>query len=281
MDTRGLAERGDEARDRLALEGALPEGLAPGCLDPERSGQDALSYERLAQAKGVLFDMDGTLFAFERGAGEIGQRLIFELTHGDRDLSQTLASSAGFEPAMGSYSGDSPIANGDWAGLAQAWAPVLQHWREDELETWFQMEAASLSRVSRSPASDDLSSLLARFSAAGVALGVATQGEEAPTQNQLARAGVADAFEFVAGRDSGFAPKPDRAMLDGFCAAVDLEPHEVVVVGDSLGDLRMANAGGALAAVGVLSGPAGADILAPEADLLLPSISDLPDALNI
>ena len=235
----------------------------------------------LAQARAVLFDKDGTLFAFERGEGEIGQRLIHELSHGDRGLSRALAETAGYDAVEGKYAPDSLIASGSWALLAKRWAQDLPLWRADELEAWLRLEAVSLSRLARAPAAADLKTLLRRLCRAGLRLGLATHDVEASARRQLERAHIAELFPFVAGYGSGFAPKPDPSMLQGFCASVGVEAGDVVVVGDSVADLAMARAGGALAGIGVLSGPADADILAPEADLILPSIADLPAALGV
>ena len=57
-------------------------------------------------------------------------------------------------------------------------------------------------------------------------------------------------------------------------------PREVAVVGDNPHDLEMARSGGAGAAIGVLSGNSGADDLAPLADVVLPSIRELPAWLH-
>lgn len=237
--------------------------------------------ERLAAARGVLFDKDGTLFPFERAGGEIGERLIQELAQGDRALSRTLARLGGFDPAQGRYAANSPIAARAWSDLAEVWAAELSLWRADELEEWLQLEAASFSKLNRAPAAADLAALLDRFVTAGLALGVATHDAEASARRQLRRVGALDRFDFIAGFDSGYAPKPDRAMFDGFCAAAGLEPGAVVVVGDGPQDLGMGLAGGALAVIGVLSGPAEAADLEEHADLLLPSICDLPDAMCV
>lgn len=255
----------------------------PALRDPATAtpARGRFAQEKLLCAKAVLFDKDGTLFAFERGAGEIGQRLIHELTHGDRALSRALADTAGYDAARGRYAPDSLIVSGSWSELAVRWAEDLPLWRADELETWLHLEASSFARMARTPEAADLPSLLGRLTEAGLTLGVATHDGEAATRRQLERAGAARHFDFIAGHDSGFALKPDREMLDGFCAIAGLSPAEIVVVGDGRQDLRMARAGGALAAIGVLSGPADADVLAPEADLLLPSISDLPGALGL
>ena len=60
-----------------------------------------------------------------------------------------------------------------------------------------------------------------------------------------------------------------------FASALGIAARDIAVVGDSPHDLIAARAAGATA-VGVLSGPNGAEVLAPHADVLLPSIVKLP-----
>ena len=81
-------------------------------------------------------------------------------------------------------------------------------------------------------------------------------------------------FDFIAGYDSGFGAKPDAAPVLAFAAAAGVAPAEIAVVGDSPHDLVAARAAGALA-IGVLTGPNEAAVLAPYADALLASAADL------
>lgn len=249
---------------------------------PQREGRGAEALaERLAGAKGVLFDKDGTLFDFDRSWGALGYRVIVELSQGERRLARALAESGGYDLDAGRFAANSPVVSGSVSGLAALWSEILGDWTAEELEIWLRAEVGSMGAARMAPAATDLPGLLRRLRAGGLVLGVATHDAEEATRGQLARAGALDAFAFIAGYDSGYAAKPDPAMLLGFCAATGLRAGEVVVVGDSHHDLRMGRGGRALAAIGVLSGPAGPDLLAPEADLLLPSIEDLPDALGL
>lgn len=84
---------------------------------------------------------------------------------------------------------------------------------------------------------------------------------------------------FVCGADSGYGVKPDAGMVMGFCTKTNLQAENVIVVGDSPRDLRMAYNAGAAAAVGVLTGASSASALTLLTDHVLDSISDLPDWL--
>ncbi|MEL6978399.1 MAG: HAD family hydrolase [Pseudomonadota bacterium] len=257
---------------------ANPEGRAQG---GEERGADAAARPNppLQGAAGVLFDLEGTLFLPRRDAGELAERMIHALAHGDGRLERALAERGGYDLSSGACLKGSLIGAGSAADLARRWAEALPLWEADELETWIEMERASLAGLGAPAVVSDLPRLLDRLIAHGLTLGVATHAPEGVARTRLEKANALERFSFVAGFDSGFAPKPDAAMLRGFCAATGLAPGGVVVIGDAPLDLAMARAGGALAAIGVLSGGAAPEALA-EADLILPSIADAPDALG-
>ena len=68
-------------------------------------------------------------------------------------------------------------------------------------------------------------------------------------------------------------PAPDAILA--LCQQLGVVPAQVAMVGDTAADLRMGRAAGVGLAVGVLSGVGSADLLAPLADVLLPSVAEL------
>ena len=113
----------------------------------------------------------------------------------------------------------------------------------------------------------------------GLRLGVATNDAEMPARAHLTAAGVVELFDFVAGSDSGFGAKPGPGQLQGFLQAMDLLPEQVLMVGDSLHDLRAGRAAGMRTAA-VLTGIADTQQLEPYADVVLPDIGHLPAWLD-
>jgi phosphoglycolate phosphatase len=121
--------------------------------------------------------------------------------------------------------------------------------------------------------------LLARLRSLGVRLGVATNASAAEAAAHLEGAGIGAAFDLVVGCDSGHGAKPDPGMCRAFATAIGVPPERIVMVGDSLHDLHAGRAAGMRVAA-VLTGLAGADDLAPHADVVLPHIGHLPDWLE-
>jgi phosphoglycolate phosphatase len=87
----------------------------------------------------------------------------------------------------------------------------------------------------------------------GYALGVATNATRSELDAHLDAAGIALAFDFVAGCDSGHGAKPGPGMCLAFAAHLGCAPETVVMVGDSLHDLKAGRAAG-MRTVGVLTG---------------------------
>ena len=233
---------------------------------------------RLAGARAVLFDKDGTLFDFQKSWAPLVARLIDEFAAGDPAVAARLAEAGGFDRGLGRFLPESPLVSHSGAEIASLWAAELTL---SALEVEDRMNEAGAAELDLAPAAADLPGLLGRLKLSGRALGVATNDAEAPARAQLAEARALEHFDLILGYDSGVAAKPSPAMVLAFAASIGAAPAEVVMVGDSLHDMRAAKAAGALAAVGVLTGPASREILETEADLVLDSIEDLPAALGL
>ncbi len=229
---------------------------------------------------GILFDKDGTLLDYTRTWASLTAQTVRELAEGDEALATLLADAAGFDLAKHCFRPHSAIVSGSALDIVAAWAPLLPGHDAASLIESLNTGAAQVGDH-LTPAAEDLDALLGTLIGAGYILGVATHDSEDAAQKQLAHLGVFERFEFVAGYDSGYAPKPDRAMLDGFCAATGIDAAEVIVVGDSLHDLGMGRNGGARVSVGVLTGAATADDLTALADVILDDIDALPGWLGL
>ena len=109
---------------------------------------------------------------------------------------------------------------------------------------------------------------------------MATSDGEAGARGTLARFGVLELMDFVAGYDSGYGHKPEPGMVEGFCAATGLDPASVAVVGDNRHDLEMGRRAGVGLKVGVLTGNSTKDDLTPFADHVLGSVAEIESLLD-
>ncbi|MEM7177282.1 MAG: HAD family hydrolase [Pseudomonadota bacterium] len=228
----------------------------------------------------ILFDKDGTLFDFDETWASVAEAVLHELTE-DAGLRAELARLGGYDPEGRKFAAGAVMVAGSLREIAELWAPHLPRHDVAEIEVIADRVAVEASTSGAlTPAVPDLPALLAELRGLGYRLGIATHDSHASTMVQIRTVGVHDGFDFVAGYDSGHGLKPDPGMLMAFARQVGVAPGDVVMVGDSVGDLAMVEAAGAGLAVGVLSGPAAHDELAPHADHMLTSIGDLPGLLG-
>lgn len=225
------------------------------------------------RADGILFDKDGTLFHFARTWESWAGAFIGRLAGGDGELAGAIGAAIGFDHAGGRFTRDSLAIAGTPDQMAGALEAILDL-PAGEIEALMNEEAARVEQHEAVP----LAPLLARLSALGLKLGVATNDAEAPARAHLEAAGVIGHFDYIAGYDSGHGGKPDPGMCTAFARACSLTPERVVMVGDSRHDLVAGRRAG-MQVVAVLTGLAGDDELAGLADAVLPDIGHLPDWL--
>ena len=226
--------------------------------------------------RAILFDKDGTLFDFQATWGAWASGFLSDLAGGDAVLLEVLADAVAFDPATQRFAPESVAIAGTPEDVASALLPMLPDPpAPSALVARMDAEASAAPLVEAVPLVPYLAGLAGR----GLRLGVVTNDAEAPARAHLAAAGVIDAFDFVAGYDSGFGAKPAPGQLEAACMHLGLTPAEVLMVGDSLHDLVAGRTAG-MRTVGVLTGLAGRDDLAPFAETVLPDIGHLPEWLD-
>ncbi|MCB2102809.1 MAG: HAD family hydrolase [Rhodobacterales bacterium] len=233
---------------------------------------------------GVLFDKDGTLIDFDVTWAPAYRAGAVFLTGGDEALADTLLAATGWNADEATHEPGSMLAAGTVMEIVTAWTRLMPAHRRpaDPLNVLSERVDAVFERVAGLSVKPftDLPALMARLRARGLAVGLATNDSVAGARSTLGPVNAIDCFDFFAGFDSGHGHKPGPGMVHGFCDAMGLVPHRVMVVGDSLHDLRMARAAGAGAVVGVLSGTGAPATLAAEADNLIPDINHLESLLD-
>ncbi|ABG32087.1 HAD family hydrolase [Roseobacter denitrificans] len=224
----------------------------------------------MTSLKAVIFDKDGTLFDFsttwEAWAAAFLRRIATSDVQAD-----ALGRRVGFDIHRQKFLQGSIAIAGTPMEVAQALAPLLPDLTTDALVAILNEEAASAPQAEVLP----LPPFLDRLRGMALKLGVVTNDAETPARAHLAAANVADSFDFIAGFDSGFGAKPAPGQLLACARAMDIAPEHIVMVGDSTHDLIAAQRAG-MRGVGVLTGLADYETLAPYADDVLPDISALP-----
>lgn len=229
---------------------------------------------RFQPIKGLIFDKDGTLFDFNATWGHWTRGMIEAESSGDPELRDRLADVLDFDMDNNLFRPASLVIASTAGDTADAILSVVGGKKAALLDRMDEA-AKDVPQVEATPLRPFFKGLLDD----GYVLGLVTNDSEAPARSHLQRANVEDLFAFIVGYDSGFGGKPEPGQLFGFCEACTLDPTECVMIGDSLHDLHAGRAAG-MRTVGVLTGPAPREELAPVADTVLTSIAELPQWLG-
>lgn len=221
--------------------------------------------------EGLIFDKDGTLFDFNATWGTWTRGMLEAEAGGDSAVFNKLAVAMGYDIATRAFRPDSIVIAATAAETADCILSVIVDQDKDALLARMNAAAAEVEQVEAVP----LLPYFTGLAALGLKLGIATNDAEAPARRHLERAGVTAQFDFIAGYDSGYGGKPAPGQLHAFCAQTGLDPAACAMVGDSTHDLRAGRAAG-MRTIGVLTGPAPTEELSPFANVVLPTIGDIP-----
>jgi len=196
--------------------------------------------------------------------------LIRRFSKGDPEREVALAAAACFDLAQQSFLPGSPIIAGTNREAAEIFASVVTEHSVEELEDILMNATLDAPQTEVVPLADYFADLHAR----GFKTGVVTNDTEAGAMAHLGQAQAIKHLDFIAGFDSGFGAKPAPDPLLAFAKLVGLTPAQVAMVGDSTHDLVSAKRAG-MYRIGVLTGMADYDDLAPYADVVLPHIGHI------
>ncbi len=232
--------------------------------------------------KGILFDKDGTLVDFF-GTWVPAYRAAVDLAEqatGIPGLADRLLRLGGYDPVTGALDPESLLAGGTTSDICDLWtreagvadADALGQRLHDAMDDY-----ASRFPV---PVGEGLDALFLRLGARGLALGIATMDSEIVARATASTLALTDKLDFLCGYNSGHGAKPSPGMVMGFCAATGLAPRDVLVIGDTDRDMKMARAAGAGLAVGVLTGATPRAGLAVIADRVIDDVFGLEALLD-
>jgi phosphoglycolate phosphatase len=232
----------------------------------------------------LVFDKDGTLMDFDKLWGSrivsVAEALVVACQGNDELLSQ-IFHTIGYSLERNQTFGSGPLAVAPIAELETIVATVLYQagisWDEAVA-----LAAAHLTkRMVAPPAADEirpranLVSLLRTFRDAEIRVAVATTDNRLPTEYFLEALGIKNLIEqLLCGDDRTGPRKPDPAVLLDIAVSLGEPIYKVIMVGDTVSDLKMAKAAGAMA-VGITGGAGSREELEQQADVVIDSLEEI------
>ena len=230
----------------------------------------------------IVFDKDGTLIDFDftwcRRTMRAVDRLIAQEA-ADPALRGPLLAGLGVEAATARAIPESPLVVGTAHELVIVAATVLFQAGWSWTRATMAAEDHLRPALTTPPDADevralgDVAGLFTRLRAAGVAVGVLTNDDRAGTVATLFNLGLLPLVSGVVCADDQLGAKPEPGGLLYLASRLGTGLDRVAMVGDAVGDMVTARRAGAALAVGVLSGAARREALAPHADVIIEAVS--------
>ena len=231
--------------------------------------------------RGVLFDKDGTLIDFEKTwlPGVLSAARALVKTYNVSADADALTRAAGGDPDQRAVAPGTLLAQGTAVEVAELWcgmAPNLPHpdetaaWLDDY---WLDHAARNLTPVC------DLRHLFTSLRAKDIRIAIVTNDAERGARDMVDALGLGGLVDFIAGYDSGHAPKPAPDMIEAFLNRTGLAASDTIMVGDNKADMEAGRAAGCRTTVGVLTGATPREQLDVLADIVIDHAGHIPDLL--
>lgn len=229
----------------------------------------------------IIFDKDGTLIDFDLMWGSWTLQLADRLqAFTGLDLRQALCARYGYDPARHKILLDGKLTCTPMWRLRELMVDVVTSVGVPVTEAscavdkaWHVPDPVTLARPFT-----DLQQLFMNIHKLGIQITIATADDRGPTRAMLEAFGVENLVATMVCADDGVPTKPAPDMVTTICQRLDIDPCNVLVVGDTVADLQMARSAGAGYAIGVLSGVGSLDNLTPLADVLIDTIDTLQES---
>ena len=226
----------------------------------------------------IIFDKDGTLIDFDLMWGSWTLQLADRLQASTGlDLRQALCECYGYDLTRHKIKSDGQLTCTPMWRLRELMVEVVASMGVPLTEASWAAEKAwhVPDPVTLSHPFTDLRQLFTNIHSRGIQIAIATTDDRDPTRAMLEAFGVDGLVTTMVCADDGIPAKPAPEMVTTICQRLNVDPCNVLVVGDTVADLQMARSAGAGYAIGVLSGVGSPANLTPLADLLIDTIDTL------
>lgn len=224
----------------------------------------------------IIFDKDGTLIDFHAMWGNWVVYLAQQLSQASQiNVHEVIYQAMGYDVATQKVLATGKVAMRPMAELFQLTIETLQSLNIHNAQQLVAHHWVVPDPVLLAKPLTDLDLLFSKLHQHEIKIAIATADDRAPTLATLQAFDVEDYISTFICADDNIASKPDPSMVLELCQRLNLKPADVIVIGDTIADLKMGRAAGAGLCIGVLSGVSNHKDLLPYADVILESIEEL------
>ncbi len=232
--------------------------------------------------KGVIFDKDGTLMdfaAFWIPVAENAAQYILDIVGADNSLSGEMLNS------IGAYEGIQGIlCSGTYEQITDGFYDVLSEHNieidKQELNTiTYQAFHNSIEHGEIIATCDNIKEVFSELKENGRIIALVTTDDEYITQKCLKMLGIYNFFDAIYSDDGIHPSKPNPYYILKLCEEKGLSADELVMVGDTMTDMKFAENGGIMS-IGVAKNEKDGEVILKSADYVIDDISKLNSILR-
>jgi phosphoglycolate phosphatase len=235
------------------------------------------------KAQAIIFDKDGTLIDFDAmwGGWAVYLSAQLQLASG-LNVRDALCLAMGYDHENKKVLSNGMLASRTMAQLRSLTIEVMRSLGLKAEEAGQAVETAWCvpDPVMLAKPLTDMRALFGELHSQNIKTGIATADDRAATQAMIEAFDIEEFISTIVCGDDGIKAKPAPDMVLTLCERMKIEPARVMVIGDTVSDMKMARTAGAGLAVGVLSGVSSARDLLPHADVLIESVDQLHDYIR-
>ena len=242
-------------------------------------------FDHTIKADAVIFDKDGTLIDFDAfwvSLSYLALKDILGQLHQSETLAEEIMEAFGVHDGVTDINGI--LCKGTYQQMAQIVQDILlRHGCTVSCEAMERMVLESYNRNAPAgevrPTCPNLRKVLETLKKQGKRIALVTTDNTEISVMCLEKLGILDLFDKLYTDDGKLPVKPHPSNAFDFCAYTGLTKEQVVMVGDTMTDVRFARNAG-IQAIGVARRPENRALLAAHADAVIGDMSELLEILE-
>ena len=228
----------------------------------------------------IIFDKDGTLIDFDAFWVSVSRAAIDEVTGifgMDKGLNSVILAAFGIRDGI--TDPDGVLCKGTYEQMGEIVYNIFSSNgckadREEVINSVTEAYNKNSSKGEVKPTCERLRSTLTELKARGKRLAVVTTDNEVITKKCLDALEITELFDTIYTDDGKTPTKPDPFCALDFCRRTGISKDGLLMVGDTLTDIRFARNAG-ISVIGLARNEKGRALLLPEADAVISEISGL------